>query len=101
LILEAPFTSILSIAQQSYWFLPVSLILKDRFEVDKIAPEITAPVLVMHAKKDYIVPFEEGEKLYSLFNSRKKLVAIDGDFHIALTGDYLMKQILEFLQEKK
>jgi fermentation-respiration switch protein FrsA (DUF1100 family) len=101
LILEAPFSSILSMAQKSYWFLPVSLILKDRFEVDKIAPEVTAPVLVMHAKKDYIVPFEEGEKLYSLFNSRKKLIAIDGDFHIALTGDYLMKQILEFLQEKK
>ena len=55
----------------------------------------------MHANKDYIVPFEEGKKLYDLFNSRKKFIAIDGDFHIALTGDYLMKQITEFLQENK
>jgi len=44
---------------------------------------------------------DAGKKLYELFNSRKKFIAIDGDFHIALTGDYLMKQILEFLQEKK
>ena len=101
LILEAPFSSIMSIAQETYWFLPVSLILKDRFEVDKVASKVTAPVLIMHANKDYIVPFEEGKKLYELFNSRKKFIAIDGDFHIALTGDYLMKQILEFSQEKK
>ena len=73
----------------------------DRFEVDKVAPIVTAPVLIMHANKDYIVPFEEGKKLYDLFNSRKKFIAIDGDFHIALTGDYLMKQITEFLQENK
>ena len=101
LILEAPFTSILSIAQKTYWFLPVDLILKDRFESDKIASKINTPVLIMHANKDYIVPFEEGKKLYELFNSRKYFQAIDGDFHIALTGDYLMKQINDFVPEKK
>ncbi len=101
LILEAPFTSILSIAQKTYWFLPISFILKDRFESDKVASKVSAPVLIMHANKDYIVPFEEGVKLYELFNSRKKFIAIDGDFHIALTGDYLMRQISEFLQESK
>jgi fermentation-respiration switch protein FrsA (DUF1100 family) len=100
LILEAPFSSILSIAQKTYWFLPISLILKDRFESDKVASKVTAPVLIMHATKDYIVPFEEGKKLYELFNSRKKFVTIDGNFHIALTGDYLMRQIAEFLPEK-
>ena len=100
-ILEAPFSSILSVAQETYWFLPISFILKDRFESDKIASKVSAPVLIMHANKDYIVPFEEGKKLYDLFNSRKKFIAIDGDFHIALTGDYLMKQITEFLQENK
>lgn len=64
----------MSVAQQTYWFLPVSLILKDRFEVDKVASKVTAPVLIMHANKDYIVPFEEGKKLYELFNSRKSLL---------------------------
>jgi len=100
-ILEAPFSSILSVAQKTYWFLPISFILKDRFESDKIASKVSAPVLIMHANKDYIVPFEEGKKLYELFNSRKKFIAIDGDFHIALTGDYLMKQIADFTPEKK
>lgn len=101
LVLEAPFTSILAVAQETYWFLPVSLILKDRFESDKIASKVTAPVLIFHANKDYLVPFEEGKKLYELFNSPKRFIAIDGDFHIALTGEYLMKHIAEFTQEKK
>ncbi len=101
LILEAPFSSILSVAKKNYWFLPISLILKDRFESDKLAPKITAPVLVMHATKDYIVPFAEGKKLFELFNSRKSFIAIEGDFHIGLSGDYLTRQISEFLPEKK
>jgi len=101
LVLEAPFTSILSIAQKTYWFLPVSLILKDRFESDKIASKVSAPVLIFHADKDYLVPFAEGKKLYELFNSPKRFIEIDGDFHIALSGDYLMKHITEYLQEKK
>jgi len=101
LILEAPFTSILSLANKTYWFLPVSLILKDRFESDKVASKVTAPVLVLHANKDYLVPFDEGKKIFDLFQSRKRFVAIEGDFHIGLTGDYLMKQISEFLSEKK
>ncbi len=101
LILEAPFSSILSMAKKTYWFLPVSLILKDRFESDKVASKVTAPVLVMHATNDYVVPFEEGKKLFELFNSRKNLIAIKGSFHIDLTGDYLLKQISEFTSEEK
>jgi len=101
LILEAPFSSILSIAKKNYWFLPVSIILKDRFESDKLASKITSPVLVMHANKDYLVPFAEGKKIFELFQSKKRFIEIEGDFHIGLTGDYLMKQISEFLAENK
>jgi fermentation-respiration switch protein FrsA (DUF1100 family) len=100
LILEAPFSSVFSIAKKTYWFLPISLILKDRFESDKIASKVTAPVLVMHASRDYIIPVEEGKKLFELFNSRKIFIELEGDFHVGLSGDYLMKQISGFILEK-
>jgi len=99
LVLEAPFSSVLSIAQKTYWFLPVSLILKDRFETDKIASKIFSPVLIFHATGDRIVPFEEGKNLFDKFNSYKKFIPIDGNFHIALSPKYLVEQIEIFFSE--
>jgi len=99
LILEAPFSSILSIAKKNYWFLPVSLILKDRFESIKDANKISTPLLIFHAKGDKIVPYQEGQKLYEQFNTYKKFISFDGDFHIALTGQYLREQIQIFANE--
>lgn len=99
LILEAPFTSIYDIAKETYWFLPVNLILKDRFESSKLAPKINTPVIIFHATRDYVVPFKLGKQLFELFKSEKRFVGIEGDFHIALTADYLIKYILEFTNQ--
>jgi hypothetical protein len=56
-------------------------------------------LLIFHAKGDKIVPYEEGQKLFEKFNSYKKFISLDGDFHIALTGQYLREQIEFFMKE--
>lgn len=99
LVLEAPFSSVLSIAKQTYWFLPISIILKDRFESIKDANKINTPLLIFHATGDKIVPYKEGQKLFEKFNSYKKFMSLDGDFHIGLTGQYLREQIEIFINE--
>jgi len=98
IILEAPFASIADIAKQTYWFLPVDIILRDRFDSWRYAPNITSPVLIFHATQDPIVPFAQGQKLYELIKSPKKFMSIEGNFHIALSPDFLMKNIAEFVQ---
>ena len=45
-----------------YFYLPVSLLLKDRYETLKKLKNIKIPILVMHGKKDKIVPFYMGKK---------------------------------------
>lgn len=40
LVLECPYSSIASVAQKIYWFVPVDLMLKDRFETIKYLPSI-------------------------------------------------------------
>lgn len=101
LILEAPFSSILSVAKKSYWFLPVSVILKDRFESDKKVYKIKTPILIFHATGDNIVPFSEGKKLYNMAIAKKKFIEITGDFHVAINADYILKNIDEFYQDIK
>ena len=63
LVLEAPFTSAVDVGARHYWFMPVRLLMKDRFRSDLRASKITAPVLVVHGENDAIVPITLGERL--------------------------------------
>jgi uncharacterized protein len=71
LILETPFTSMVDAAKNAYPYIPVDLLLKDRYENDKKIKNINIPVLVMHGEADQIVPFEMGKKIYEIANQPK------------------------------
>ena len=78
-ILEAPFTSALAIAQSRYWYLPVSLLMKDRFRSDRRIKKVTAPLLILHGVQDRVVPFAMGERMFELANKPKHIVRfLDG-----------------------
>jgi len=95
-ILEAPYSSIANIAKQRYWFLPVNLLLKDRFDSYKYAPYITAPILIFHGKNDIIVPYQEGKLLYSYFKNHKKFITFKNAGHIDFDYDVIIKEIKKF-----
>ena len=63
LILITPFDSILRVAQAAYPVFPVRWLLKDRFESDKYAPLIKAPVLVLLAEHDAVIPSNSSRRL--------------------------------------
>ncbi|RJF91937.1 alpha/beta hydrolase [Noviherbaspirillum saxi] len=54
--LLTPYDSILAIAQRRFRSMPISLVLKHRFESIKVAEKISAPVLVLRAESDDVVP---------------------------------------------
>ena len=56
-ILESPFTSIANAAKIYYPYLPIDLLIKDRYDSIKKIKKINSPILIMHGKKDNIVPF--------------------------------------------
>jgi len=64
LILETPFSSLEERAQMQYFFVPVKYLLKDKFmNIEKI-DQINAPLLIMHGKKDEVIPFSLAQKLF-------------------------------------
>jgi uncharacterized protein len=78
-ILEAPFTSAVAVGAQYYWYLPVSLLMKDQFRSDARIRKVTAPVMIMHGVHDRVVPYAMGEQLFDLANQPKHLVRfLDG-----------------------
>ena len=81
LILETPFTSIEEMGKMLYPFLPVSLLLKTKYDSLSKIGDIKVPVLIMHGDNDKLVPFEHGRKLYEAANEPKEFYTIPGAGH--------------------
>jgi fermentation-respiration switch protein FrsA (DUF1100 family) len=80
-VLEAPFTSAVDVGAQHYWFVPVRLLMKDRFRSDLRAGKVTAPVLVVHGENDFVIPMALSKCLYGLIRAPKRFVSVAGAGH--------------------
>ena len=98
IILESPFTSMVSLAKKYYPYLPVSILLKDRYETLKKINKVNSPILVMHGKNDKIVPFEMGETIFEYSNEPKFSYFIENDDHMMDFNLDLVKSIELFLE---
>tara|TARA_B100001769_G_C22095736_1_gene591148 strand:- start:965 stop:1771 length:807 start_codon:yes stop_codon:yes gene_type:complete len=97
IILESPFTSIAEAAKIYYPYLPINLILKDRYESIKKIQNINIPILIMHGKKDDIVPFRMGQELFQKANEPKNSYFSENDDHMMEFNEQLLNSIEKFL----
>lgn len=81
LVLEAPYTSIVDIARAQFPWLPAGLFLVDRYETDKVLPQVRMPLLILHGRLDGLIPIQMGERLLSIANPPKELVAFPEGRH--------------------
>lgn len=81
LILLAPFSSVLDVAQSTYFFAPVSLLLKDHYRSDLAIRDNHAPLLVIHGDKDSIIPIKFGRELFDAAQMPKEMIAQEGAGH--------------------
>lgn len=58
---------------------------RNRVDIRDIAPHVEVPILVAHARRDLLVPFEHGVELASLLPNAS-LLALDNRNHIPLPG---------------
>ena len=97
IVLESPFTSIADAAKIYYPYLPIDLLIKDRYDSLKKIKKINVPILVMHGKKDDVVPFKMGAKLFDNANQPKFSYFSDSDDHMMEFNDQLMNSLKKFL----
>ncbi len=97
IILESPFTSMVDAGKDKYPYLPVRLLLKDKYESDKKIKNIKSPILIMHGKVDNIVPFHMGEKMYELANQPKYSYFSEYDDHMMEYNEKLLKALSKFI----
>ena len=98
LILETPFTSMVDAAKNVYPYIPVGLLLKDRYENYKKIKNINIPILVMHGEADQIVPFRMGKKIYDIAKQPKYYHFTKYDDHMMEYDDQLVFTLNSFIQ---
>lgn len=64
LIVRSTFSSMTETGRHHYPFLPVSLLLVDRFPAKDWIASVTCPYLHVHGSRDRIVPIEQGKRLF-------------------------------------
>ena len=97
IILESPFTSMIDVGKDKYPYLPVRLLLKDKYESDKKIKNINRPILIMHGKVDNIVPFHMGKRIYELANEPKYSYFSEYDDHMMEYDEKLLKVMKDFI----
>lgn len=102
LILRSPFTSMVDMARLIYPFLPVDLLVWDRYpSLDRIG-RVRAPLLVVAGDGDRLVPVEQSRRLYERAAPPKRFVLVPGADHndpLLADGAPLIEAVTSFLAE--
>lgn len=102
LVLRSPFTSLSDAGQVHYPFLPVRLLLRDRYPSLERVAGVSAPILVIAGERDQIIPVEQSKRLYTAITAPKRLVVIPGADHNderMFVGAELIQAVLSFITE--
>ncbi len=97
LILEAPFTAASDVGAFEYPYMPVALLMKDKFLSRERIKDVHMPVLIVHGDHDKVIPFAEGQRLYERANAPKTFVRMAGSNHNTLTHDGIYIAYWKFL----
>ena len=99
LVLVTAFDSLVNVAREYFWWLPVALLMRDRYESVRHVRAVTAPVLLLIAGKDEIIPPARSEALARAFaQTQVQVVVVPGVGHNTLDlADAYLSTVVAFL----
>jgi len=96
LVLVTPYDSLVELAALRFPFVPVRLLLRDKFESWRYAPRVTAPTVILAAEHDEVVPRANTELLRSRFKSGvASLTMVAGSDHNSISNSHAYIQLLK------
>jgi uncharacterized protein len=72
-VLEAPLTSTVDVGRTTYFWLPLQLLITDKYDNERNIRSVTAPVLVLHGEQDAVISVEMGWRVYRAANEPKRI----------------------------
>ena len=102
LVLRSPFPSLTDVGRLHYWFLPVDVLLMDRYPAIDQVRRVAAPVLVVAGTADRLVPPALTQQVYEAAPGPKQLVLVPGADHAdprLATGPQVLAALRRFLAD--
>ncbi len=100
LMLQAPYKSVAGRAAEIYFFIPVRLLIKDRFDsIDKIA-RVKAPLLIFHGDLDATIPVAHGKAMLAAATSRKRGIFFPQVSHNDFDSNLISSHVLDLAKEQ-
>jgi hypothetical protein len=81
IVLDAPYTSIVDMAERVYPFLPSRWLMSDRYETMRYIGRLRAPLLVVHGEADQLIPVEMGRRVAAAAPGPAEIVTLPGAGH--------------------
>ena len=75
IILDAPYTSLVDVAEHRFPLLPSRLLMRDRYETVRYIDKVNAPALILHGELDEIIPVAMGRKVLAGLSGRKEMIS--------------------------
>jgi uncharacterized protein len=97
-ILISAYDSVLALAQSTYFFLPVGLLMKDTFRSDQWIAGVRWPKLFVHGRRDTIIPLARGQSLFASAPEPKTMNVYEGYGHNDIWSEKLIADIIGFVE---
>jgi uncharacterized protein len=99
LVLENTFSRMVDVAAYSHWWLPVRLVMRNRYDSLVRIRKYDGPLLQSHGTKDLLIPIQFGKELYDASPSKlKQFIEGPGGHDDGPPADYYSK-LAAFLDE--
>lgn len=96
-VLEAPLTSTVDVARSTHFWLPLSLLITDQYNVERDIRSVTAPVLILHGERDEVIPVEMGKRNFRAANHPKRIETFPEGAHTDLFDHGAWEKVRDFV----
>lgn len=104
LIMQSSFTSAANMAKKMFGWMPLSCFVSAEFDNIDTLQKVTVPKLILHGKRDHLIPHAMAEQLYEVATEPKQLVLIDKLGHNDFASEHsaeVLDAFREFLSKIK
>ncbi len=101
-VLEGAFKSVPAMARKMLPWLPIWLLLRNRFDTAGKVPRLTVPLLMFHGSRDEIAPLAQGRAVFEAAPEPKAFCLVEGGTHndtYAVGGEQYLRSFAEFCRD--
>jgi fermentation-respiration switch protein FrsA (DUF1100 family) len=96
LVLQSAYTSVSARAAEIYYYIPVRMLIHDKFDtIDKIA-RVKAPLLLYHGELDNVIPIRMGKAVFAAATSPKESIYFPDRAHNNFDTRVISEHVLDF-----